>query len=88
MDYMRGWEIILKTMCEQQGIYPKDKKTCGGYGCCEHCIHSYYDYGTLECRKDEMGEKYYDVWEDDFYDITGMETDRYCKYYEEYPQED
>ena len=82
MEYQKGWEVILEELCRQHNVYPKKKKEekCGGYGACEHCIYSYYEYGNLECRKDYMGEKYEDVYEDDNYDITGRETDRYCPY--------
>jgi len=80
-EYMRGWEIILESLCKQYNVYPAKSKPriCGGYGACEHCIHSYYEYGMLECKKDYMVEKYD---EDEIEDATMLETNKYCPYYE------
>ena len=87
MEYQRGWELILEELCRQHNVYPtkKTETKCGGYGACEHCTRSYYEYGTLECRKDYIYEKYD---EGELENATMMETDKYCPYYEEYPDEE
>jgi len=88
MEYQRGWEIILEELCRQHNVYPEKKHEtkCGGYGCCHTCANSYYEYGTLECRKDYMYEKY-DMGGVEIEDADGLEEGMYCKYYEEYPDE-
>ena len=86
MQYQKGWEIILEELCRQYNVYPtkKQEKKCGGCGACHHCTQSYYEYGSLECRKDYMYEKYP---EDELENATCLEEGLYCPYYEEYPEE-